>query len=67
MSFPAALLRAILSAAYWFAVLVVLYASVAGDPAEPREGAVATYAAPLLVVVAGVLLHAVLARWWARR
>ena len=67
MPFAAALLRSLLSGGYWFAVLVIFYAIVAGDPKEPAERGFGSDAAPWLVLVAGVLLHAVLVRIWERR
>lgn len=67
MTFAAALLRSLLSAGYWFAVLVIVYALVAGDPREPATRGFLADAAPWLVVVAGVLLHAMLVRLWERR
>lgn len=68
MTFLGALFRAALSGLYWFCVLALLYATIAGDrnPSAPPPGVLA-HVAPLLVVASGVLVHAGIHWAWGRR
>jgi hypothetical protein len=71
MNYIGALVRAVLAAAYWWGVGIVLYIVTGGDP-SPQNVAptfVQTYGPVALVVAGGILVYSLLIfadRRWAR-
>lgn len=67
-AFASAILRSVLSAAYWFLVLVAVYGAVAGDrnPALPPPTMLETYGPVTAIIAGGVILHALISLGWRR-